>query len=73
MSDLTTKAWWSSTTIQGQIITVVMFLLTIFKVNWLNQEQVTLVVTALLAIVGVVMSVYGRIKAGEEPVKLGWK
>ena len=64
-----TKAWWQSKTIWGAIVTVASLALTFFKVQIDPQTQqvlvneVTAVVSAVGALVGTVLTIYGRFKA----------
>ena len=71
-----TKAWWTSTTIQGAIISAIGLLVTILKatlgVELLSNAEVDQLVAGLFGLVGLVMIVIGRLKA-KPGVKLGWK
>lgn len=57
-----TKNWYQSTTIQGAVISVFVFLTQIFKLEIANDEITSLVVGAF-GVIGLVMVIYGRIKA----------
>jgi uncharacterized membrane protein len=69
MSEVKTKPWWTSKTIWGAIITVLAVVLGFFGVQVDAETQALLVdnavaaATAITALVGVVLSIYGRIKA----------
>lgn len=62
------KKWYKSTTIQGGIISLLVFAALIFRVD-LDETLITEFVTRLLGLVSVVMVVYGRIKANKVIVK----
>ena len=66
-----TKSWWASKTIWGAVITVVCVVLSIFGVEITDAEQsairdnLTELVTLGGAVVGAVLSIYGRVKASK--------
>jgi hypothetical protein len=56
------KKWWTSKTIQGGVITMLMFILTVSGVD-LDKGLVTEFVGALFHLIGIAMVIYGRVKA----------
>jgi len=57
-----TKSWYQSTTIQGAIISILVFLGQILKIE-IGTEEISTFIIALFGVVGAFMVVYGRIKA----------
>ena len=58
----TTKAWYKSTTIQGDITVVLGLLIRVFDLPIITGE-IEAVVSAVLTVVGIVMVFVGRLKA----------
>jgi len=56
------KPFYESTTIQGAIISVAVFLFQIFKIE-VGSELVTSFVVGVFGVIGTGMVIYGRIKA----------
>jgi len=67
--NMNTKPFYKSTAIQGGIIAILMFLVQLFGLD-LDQGLITEFITVLLQLVGIVMTMIGRVKAD---TKLGWK
>lgn len=63
------KAWYTSTTIQGQIVAAFALLVQVFKLP-VTTEEVSTGVAAILAVIGIVMTIIGRVKTKGE--NLGW-
>ena len=62
------KSWYKSTTIQGGVISLLVFAALIFQVD-LDEALITEFITRLLGLVSVVMIIVGRIKAKTSLVK----
>ncbi|MEK7578856.1 MAG: hypothetical protein AAB456_04070 [Patescibacteria group bacterium] len=62
------KRWFASTTIQGNIVAAVGLLVQLFKLPVLGDE-VSQVVSAVFVLIGVGVSVYGRVKTKGEKLK----
>jgi len=57
-----TKKWYQSKAIQGNIVSIIMMGLMIAKID-LDQGLVTEAITAIFALISVGYAVYGRLKA----------
>ena len=62
------KNIFASTTIQGTIISLLVMVVQIFKIN-IASEEITQIVSGIFGIVGVVLTVIGRLKS-EKPLGL---
>ena len=67
-----TKKWYSSTTLQGQIIIALSLSTQLIQAVWgfslIGSEELTTGVAAVFTLIGIVMGVVGRIKANTKLV-----
>jgi len=56
------QAWYQSTTIQGGLVQLFVFLDLMFKFN-IGNETVTALITGVFGLIGTIMVIYGRLKA----------
>jgi heme/copper-type cytochrome/quinol oxidase subunit 4 len=59
-----------STTFAGAVVSLVSFILMFFKID-ISNEEVTQIVTGILAVIGTVMVIVGRLKAKTEITSIG--
>jgi hypothetical protein len=60
MSD--TKSWYQSTTIQGGLINLLVFIDLLFKLN-IGGELLGGLIAGVFGLIGITMTIYGRLKA----------
>ncbi len=56
------KNWWESLTIQGAVISILVFLAQIFKLD-IGNDEITSLVVGILGVIGIAMTIVGRIRA----------
>jgi hypothetical protein len=56
------KNWWESTTLQGAVINILVFIDLLFKLN-IGGETINQLVVGILGVIGLIMVIYGRLKA----------
>lgn len=66
---MNTKQWWASTSIQGNVVSAVGLLVQVFKLP-LAPDELSAGVSALFVLIGIGVSIWGRIKTrGEKLTK----
>jgi len=63
------KVWYKSSTLQGQIVTVLGLLIRVFNLPIIGDEAGA-IVGSIFILVGVVYSVWGRVKSNGEKILL---